>query len=108
VIGDVADDVARDGAVGPGIAGPPAARRGAGDVDRRGVGSDGGDGVGGGGGGATEAAHLHPAVRYAKEEVFEICGALAMAEVVLACLDRPVEAARMAVVFDLVEGRLVG
>jgi hypothetical protein len=59
------------------------------------------------GGGAAAPADLHPAVRYAKEEVFEICGALAMAEVVLACLDRPVEAARMAVVFDLVEGRLV-
>lgn len=57
--------------------------------------------------GTLEPASLRPAVHYAKEEVFEICGALALAEVVLSYLNRPVEAARMAVVFDLVEGRLV-
>lgn len=53
-----------------------------------------------------EPARLRPWVRYDKEEVFEICGALALAEVLLARLGREVEASRMAVVFDLVEGRL--
>jgi len=53
-------------------------------------------------------AVLRPSVRYAKDEVIEVCGALALAEVVLSRLGRPVEAARMAAVFDLVEGRLAG
>lgn len=45
-------------------------------------------------------------VRYPKEEAFEICAALALAEVVLRGLGRPVEAARLARVFDLAERRL--
>jgi hypothetical protein len=57
-------------------------------------------------GGPTEPLRLRPWVRYDKEEVFEICGALALAETLLTRLGREVEASRMAVVFDLVEGRL--
>jgi hypothetical protein len=49
---------------------------------------------------------LRPWVRYHKEEVFEICGALALAEVLLARLGREAEASRMATVFELVEGAL--
>lgn len=45
-------------------------------------------------------------VRFEKEEVFEICAALALAEVLLAGLGREAESSRMAVVFDLAEGRL--
>jgi hypothetical protein len=56
---------------------------------------------------APEPVRIGPWVHYRKDEVFEICGALALAEVVLARLGRDVEAARMASVFDLVEGGLV-
>ena len=49
---------------------------------------------------------LRPLVTYRKEEVFEVCGALALAEVLLGRLGRTVEAARMAAVFDLVEAGL--
>ncbi len=45
-------------------------------------------------------------VPYPKEEVFEICGALALAEVLLTRLGRQSEASRMAAVFDLVEAGL--
>jgi hypothetical protein len=45
-------------------------------------------------------------VSFEKEEVFEICGALALAEVLLARLGRQAEASRMATVFDLVEAGL--
>jgi len=48
------------------------------------------------------------AVRFEKEEVFEICAALALAEVLLAGLGRVVESSRMAAMFDLAEGRLAG
>ena len=41
-----------------------------------------------------------------KNEVFEICGALALAESLLARLGLPDEAAYLATVFDIVEGRL--
>jgi len=60
------------------------------------------------GGGAPAPVTFRPSVRYSKDEVVEICGALAMAEVVLARLGRPIEAGRLAAVFDLVEGRLAG
>jgi hypothetical protein len=42
-----------------------------------------------------------------KNEVFEICGALALAESILSRLGLPGEAAYLATVFDVVEGRLV-
>jgi hypothetical protein len=42
-----------------------------------------------------------------KKEVFEICGALALAESLLARLGLLEEAAYLATVFDVVEGRLV-
>jgi hypothetical protein len=42
-----------------------------------------------------------------KDEVFEICGALALAESILARLGRTAEAAYVAAVFAVVEGRLV-
>lgn len=45
-------------------------------------------------------------VHYRKEEIFEVCGALALAEVLLAGRGRQAEASRMATVFDLVEGGL--
>jgi hypothetical protein len=45
-------------------------------------------------------------VRYRKEEVFEACGALALAEVVLRRLGWDVEAAHMAEVFEVMEGGL--
>ncbi|HEX3947922.1 MAG TPA: hypothetical protein VHW47_09455 [Acidimicrobiales bacterium] len=56
----------------------------------------------------AEPVHFRTTVDCPKEEIFEVCAALALAEVVLARLGRPVEAARMAAVFDLVEGRLAG
>jgi len=82
------------------------------------AGGDGGAGaVAGGGGGADGGgtgrrrpapARFRPRVRYEKDEVFEICSALALAEAALARLGRPVEASRMAAAFDLAEGRLAG
>jgi len=41
-----------------------------------------------------------------KEEVFEICAALALAETLLGRLGRRAEAAHLAALFDVVEGRL--
>ena len=46
-------------------------------------------------------------VDFLKNEVFEICGALALAESLLTRLGLPGEAAYLATVFDVVEGRLV-
>ena len=47
-------------------------------------------------------------VSYCKDDIFEICGALALAEAVLRRCGRPVEAARMAEVFSVVEAGLAG
>jgi hypothetical protein len=52
-------------------------------------------------------ARLRPWASYPKEEIVEICGALALAESALARLGRPAEAAHVAAVFDMVEGRLI-
>jgi hypothetical protein len=41
-----------------------------------------------------------------KDEVFDICGALALGESILTCLGMPDEAAHLGAVFDVVEGRL--
>lgn len=49
-----------------------------------------------------------PWVGYRKEEVWEVCAALALAESLLTRLDHPIEAARMAEVFEVVEDRLSG
>lgn len=51
---------------------------------------------------------LRPWVSYAKDDVVEVCGALALAEVLLRRLGHPEEAARMAAVFDVVEAGLAG
>lgn len=59
-----------------------------------------------GGPAAPQRLRLGSWVPYPKEEVFEICGALALAEVLLARLGRQAEASRMATVFDLVEAGL--
>jgi hypothetical protein len=45
-------------------------------------------------------------VLFLKDEVFEICAALAMGESLLKRLGRRPEAAHLALVFDVVEGRL--
>jgi hypothetical protein len=45
-------------------------------------------------------------IDFLKEEVFEICAALALGESMLVRLGMPAEAARMAQLFDAVEGRL--
>jgi hypothetical protein len=89
------------------------------DVDR-GVGSP--DRCGDGGGRVCVDAHERlrspgepppSATRFAarvdflKNEVFEICSALALAESLLTRLGLPGEAAYLATVFDVVEGRLV-
>jgi hypothetical protein len=42
-----------------------------------------------------------------KDEVFDICGALALSESLLRRLGMPTEAAHLATVFEMVEGRLV-
>jgi hypothetical protein len=41
-----------------------------------------------------------------KEEVFAVCGALALGEALLRRLGYPIQATHLATVFDLVEGRL--
>jgi hypothetical protein len=58
-------------------------------------------------GGPPAAARFAAQVGFLKDEVFEICGALALAESLLVRLGRPGEAAYLATVFDVVEGRLV-
>lgn len=45
-------------------------------------------------------------VEFLKDEVFEICGALALGESILTCLGMPDEAAHLGAVFEVVEGRL--
>jgi hypothetical protein len=68
-------------------------------------------GIGGGDGSAVPAAAPDPArfaakIAFLKEEVFEICGALALGESTLRQLGMLSEAARISVLFDDVEGRL--
>jgi hypothetical protein len=46
-------------------------------------------------------------VDFLKDEVFDICGALALGESLLKRLGMPAEAAHLAAVFEVVEGRLV-
>jgi hypothetical protein len=58
-------------------------------------------------GGPPTPARFAAQVGFLKNEVFEICGALALAESLLARLGLPGEAAYLATVFDVVEGRLV-
>jgi hypothetical protein len=58
-------------------------------------------------GGPPPPARFAARVDFLKEEVFEICGALALAESVLSRLGLRGEAAYLASVFDIVEGRLV-
>jgi hypothetical protein len=55
----------------------------------------------------TAPARFAARVDFLKDEVFEICGALALAESLLVRLGFPGEAAYLAEVFDVVEGRLV-
>ena len=45
-------------------------------------------------------------VEYSKDEVFEVCGTLALAERLLHHLGRPLEAAGVARAFELMEGGL--
>jgi hypothetical protein len=52
-------------------------------------------------------AHFAARIDFLKDEVFEICGALALGESLLSHLGRHNEAAHLAAVFDVVEGRLV-
>lgn len=56
--------------------------------------------------GGGRPLRLRPWVRYRKEEVYEICGALALAEAILARAGHPEDASRMAAVFALAEGGL--
>jgi hypothetical protein len=58
-------------------------------------------------GGLPPPARFAARVAFLKNEVFEICGALALAESLLARLGLPGEAAYLATVFEVVEGRLV-
>ena len=51
--------------------------------------------------------HFATAVVLTKREAFGACEACAEAERALLRLDRPVEAARVAALFELIEGRLV-
>jgi len=57
---------------------------------------------------AARAAVLRPEVRLAKDEAFEVCAALALAEAVLAEAGRAAEAAYLGRVFAVVEDRLAG
>jgi hypothetical protein len=66
-----------------------------------------GDGLLHSAGGPPTPARFAARVGFLKNEVFEICGALALAESLLARLGLPGEAAYLATVFDVVEGRLV-
>lgn len=51
---------------------------------------------------------IAPWARYAKDDVFEICGALASAEAALRRLGLREEAARVAGAFELAESGLAG
>jgi hypothetical protein len=55
----------------------------------------------------ARATHFAPQVHFLKDEVFDICGALALGESLFNRLGRPNEAAYLATIFDVVEGRLV-
>jgi len=55
---------------------------------------------------AVQPVRFAPRVLYEKAEVFEICAALALAEVLLARLGRQSDAAHMADVFDMAERAL--
>ena len=52
------------------------------------------------------AARFASRVEFLKDEVFDICGALALGESILACAGMPDEAAHLGAVFEVVEGRL--
>jgi hypothetical protein len=54
----------------------------------------------------TGAPHFRARIDFLKDDVFEICGALALAETLLHRLGRHEEAAHLGEVFDVVEGRL--
>lgn len=58
------------------------------------------------GDGEPEPLRLRRWVRYRRDEVYEICAALALAEVLLARAGRPEDASRMAAVFCMAEGGL--
>jgi hypothetical protein len=58
-------------------------------------------------GGPPPPARFATRVDFLKNEVFEVCGALALAESLLARLGLSGEAAYLATVFAVVEGRLV-
>ncbi len=58
--------------------------------------------------GSPSPLQFHAHVVFAKEDVFEVCGALALAEAVLRRCGRPLEAARMGEVFSLAEAGLAG
>ncbi len=58
--------------------------------------------------GRAERVRFASRVDFAKEEVFEVCATLALAESVLTHLGRPLEALGAARAFELMEGRLGG
>jgi len=51
-------------------------------------------------------AQLAPRIEFLKEEVYDICAALALSEAVLRRDGLETEAVHIAAVFDVVEGRL--
>ncbi len=55
---------------------------------------------------APSPTRFCPVVPFDKDEVFEICAALALGEAVLGSLGRGAEAAHLAAVFEMAEGRL--
>jgi hypothetical protein len=55
----------------------------------------------------ARATHFAPQVNFLKDEVFDICGALALGESFFMRLGLTNEAAYLATVFDVVEGRLI-
>jgi hypothetical protein len=57
---------------------------------------------------STAVRGFAPQIEIPKEEVFEICGALALGEALLRQAGLVAEADRMAGLFDSVEGRLAG
>ena len=58
--------------------------------------------------GPAEPVRFPARVDFAKDEVFEVCATLALAERVLEHLGRPLEALGAARAFELMEGRLGG
>jgi hypothetical protein len=56
---------------------------------------------------SARATHFAPRVNFLKGEVFDICGALALGESLFNRLGLTNEAAYLARVFDVVEGRLI-